>query len=309
MSDILWLTQNIRETSAHIAQLEKAILDNPEESGLVFNLRSIQKRFNSLQNEFAEETNKEFLDICSYRIIADEDAEYPLSAVGAALSGFQSVIEIFLDAALTGPKTRARVSSETASLASLNFAYSYPGSLGFVLTIPNERLLLVESELDMAIANAFKVITASSTNQLAEFAHEVGVASIRRIYDWASNYAKYNWSAEIEWKRGTEVRDSLLAQAPLLQRLTYLIEQTSDETEDRVSISGKLVGIDEKLRTFHLEVPEGEDPDIKGHVSDSISFDPPISVPRNVRADLMKRVKVHYAYEQEEKYWELVGLK
>lgn len=57
MSDILWLTENIRDTSAHIAQLERTILQNPGEAGLAINLRSLQKRLGTLEGEFAQQAN------------------------------------------------------------------------------------------------------------------------------------------------------------------------------------------------------------------------------------------------------------
>ena len=174
------------------------------------------------------------------------------------------------------------------------------------MTIPNERLLLVESDLDLAIEQVFDVMKATDSGQIADISHVIGVAGIRSFYNWARHHARYGLSAEMKWKRGHKVRSESYARADELQRVSDLIDQISERSEESVLLSGTLVGVDQSLKTFHMIPPQGGE--IKGYFAEGFSFAEPVMIPSFIQATLIKYVFLHYSIEKEETRWELQGL-
>lgn len=303
MSALASIAKSIQETNAQLATLQRELASHPHERSLLVNIRALEKRVRMLEARFEELAKNQYLDICDYRLIAAIPDRYPIAAVGTALSTFQNMVTVFFDAIKTGPKTRARVAADVAELASMNLGYTYAGSLGFTLTVPNERLLLVGSDLDLAIERAFQVINATEIDDIAALAREVGVASIRSAYGWAKHHARFQMSADIEWKRGSEVRNRTTAHSEQLARLADLIEKTSEVTQEQVTLVGTLVGVDTHLGTFHFEPETGES--IRGRLAETFGVENPVRIPSVVTVELSKRTKVHYSIEKEEITWEL----
>lgn len=307
MSAISKLAIDLRDTSTQIARMEREIAAHPEQSGLVFSLKSLQKRLRILEERFAELSKESLLDVVDYRIVPAREGRYPIAAVGQSLTSFQEMVTVFFDAVKTGPKIRSRISADIAELSTMDFGYAYSGSLGFALTIPNERMLLIESDLDRAVERTFQVIHALETKDLAALANEVGVASIRRAYSWAKVHAKHGMSVEIKFKRGVEIKNRTIIEAQQLTRLTELIEQTSDVTREPVTLTGILVGIDETDWDFHFKPETGEE--IRGKLAEAFTFERPISIPSAaLTVRLVKKTVVHYAIDKEDISWELEGI-
>jgi hypothetical protein len=307
MTSLASLARDLRDTTAEIARIERAISSHPAEKGLLVNLAALQKRMRVLELQFAEFSKNDFLDICDYRLIPHSPGNYPISAVGSVLVTFQHMVTVFLDAIKSGPKLRARISPDVASSSSMNFGYSFSGSLGFTMTVPNDRLLAVDSDLDMAIERAFQVVNARETSDIAVLAKEIGVASVRSAYTWAKHHAKYQLSAAIDWKRGQQVRNHTFLEAEQLARVAALIEQTSETTEERLTLPGILEGVNTTRRTFQFGPVEGDE--IQGRISENLSFERPFEVPSAVVIDVIKRTKVHYSIDKEEINWELIDWK
>ena len=179
MSVLLDLRDRLQETHVAIARVEAAVVQHPDDETLALTIESLRQRHRELDIAFSEAANIEHVDICSYRLIADESDRFSVSAMTTTLSAFQSLVTVVYDALKTGAKVRARPSAEIVEQSTFDFEYAYPGSLGFVLTMPNERLLIGESDLDQAISWIFKMMKAESTEEVARFARQVGVASIR----------------------------------------------------------------------------------------------------------------------------------
>ena len=90
-------------------------------------------------------------------------------AITKSLATFQELVTAIFDAFKTSPKLRAKISAEIVAQSTLNFGYAYPGSLGFVLTMPNDRLLIGESELDRAFQTIFAMTKAEQSAEVASY--------------------------------------------------------------------------------------------------------------------------------------------
>ena len=67
----------------------------------------------------------------------------------------------------------------------LDFAYSYSGSLGFVFSVPNDRMLVGESLFDMAMGAFMDLPRVESSESVSIFAKKYGTAPVRLAFQWA----------------------------------------------------------------------------------------------------------------------------
>ena len=172
--------------------------------------------------------------------------------------------------------------------------------------MPNERLLVGGSDLDIAMELMFQIFKSESPEQVRDLAARAGIPAVRKIHDWAREHAQYDMSVEIKWQRKSKVRASVLVQAAELKRLQDVIESTHETEVEDVEVSGILFGLDTDDRTFHMKFPESED--IQGRLSDEFVYDPKFALERTYIAQLEKSSTIYYAYEREQLHWILKGL-
>jgi hypothetical protein len=306
MSRILDLFSEMREIEAELRRLEEAVAQHPQYESLTLDLLSLQKRQNQLRQEFEEVTNEQQVDVVNHLLQPGSHAKVSLRALTSTLDRFQAAISTTLDAVKNGIKQRGRLAPGIAELSSFDFGYSFDGSVGIVLTIPNDRLLFGESDLDRAIELFFAAAKAESREQLLEFAKAAGIPAVRRLYEWSQAHTTNNVSADIQWRRKDAIRSRVTVEPPTLERLEEIIEETSDVSTEAVTVVGKLVGLDTALKTFHLESPGSED--VKGGWAEAFVYSRNFALDEIYKAELVKRSIVYYAYEREDTHWELVRL-
>lgn len=306
MSRITEIIADLRENSAAIERLEGNIGKNPDAKGLTITMGSLLKRRSVLEGQFEEVTNRDFVDIVNYRIIPEDMERLPLRAVTGALDRFQAAVSTIFDALKTGPKKRTRLSADVLAQTGFDFGYTYAGSLGVVLSIPNERLLLGESDLDVAVEMFFAATKTKSREEIVQFAERAGIPSVRRLYEWSIAHSNYGLSAAIEWRRKDDIRRQFEVEPAALATLQQVIEETSEVDEESVETTGVLVGLDTTLKTFHLLVPDAED--IKGSWSEDYSYSPEHVLNVRYVVKMTKKSVVYYAYEREEVSWSLISL-
>ena len=307
MADLLDILRKLKDTEAALAQMRDAAARHPDRRSVVATVTTLQKRYHRLEGEFAKATDKQHLDVCSYRLIPEHGESYPLWALTSTLADFQDALTLIYDAIKTGQrKERASWGADIGQETALNFGYSFAGSLGFVFTLPNERMLLVESTMDMAFRQLFEMVQTDSSDQLARHAKKLGVAPIRKLYKWATDHLESGLSVDIKWRRNEEIRASLVLQQPELARLREVISQTSEETEERLIIRGTLLGADLVTRAFRFDPETGED--IRGRLADTLEVKDELRLGHVYSVSLIKRVKKHYSTETEDVVWLLTKL-
>lgn len=311
MSALLEITEKLQDTQAAIRQLEQAIARQAPTPSVIATLNSLQKRQGDLEARFAEAAAAESRDVCSYRLFPDqkEEAQPTLRAFTKTLLDFQTLFTQVYDAIKSGqPKERTRVTAEVAAETAFGFGYSFTGSLGAVLTLPNERFLFpeVESDIDQAINTVFDLVKAEKPQDIAAYAKQLGAAPIRTLYNWVSDQVISGLSSSIEWKREQQVRSHLLVQFPELAELKRAIEASSDEETEELTLTGLLVGLDVSSRTFHMSFEEGED--IRGKMAQSIGLEHTVELPRAYTAKIIKTRKIYYSTDTENVYYFLESL-
>lgn len=294
------IAENLRDTQAAITQLERAFLRQTPPPGMLANLDSLRRRQESLEVQFAAATATEQIDVCNYRLFRGEiERDSPtLGAFTKTLFDFQSLFTLIFSAIQAEkPKQFSRVSAEDADSTAFGFAYSFTGSLGVALTLPNDRLLFGGTHIDEAIETIFKMAKSRTSDEIAEYAKSLGAAPIRCLYNWVSTQVSAGLNAHVEWKRDNKTKLELLIQLPELRLLKEIIESVSEEKEETIILTGLLVGFDAKTRNFHMTFESTDD--IRGKTSEAIAKDTTVEIPKLYTAKLTKTTKVLYSTEKE----------
>lgn len=305
MSDLLDIQGKLQDTAAMLAQLERDFARRPGSLGVQLNIESLEKRKQKLEAELSSATAALGLEVCSYRLLPSQNRA-KLSGVTGALGQYQSLLSLFYDAIRNGPKQTAKVSADAAAHTALDLAYVFTGSIGFVLTVPNETTLFDNTTIDESIRLTFEIPKATRPEDILTFARKLGPAPIRAVYKWADAHVKGLLGADIEWRRGERMRQRGLIQWQEFERLQRTILETSDEISENFSVIGELVGTDVTKKTFHLRPGDGGD--IRGSSGDVISQSRSVEVPRLYKAKIRKTTKIHYSTEQEDVSYELLEL-
>lgn len=295
MTALLEIQEKLLDTSATLSRLEHLLVSHPHSEPLLGNLETMRKRHRILEDAFLAEADKVEVDVCTYRIIP-EQGRANISALGKILDGFQLAFSLTYGALKEGPKKRAVLNQESRENTALGFSYSFSGSIGFVMTLPNERLLVGETRVDEAMRLVLQMAKSTTSQEILDFAKKLGAPPIRALYKWADEHASNQFGAEIEWRRTEQIRSNLFIQQPQLEQLREVIEKTSDETEEEINAVGNLIGADVKRRTFHLEMAGGE---IRGTFADAISTEQTVELPKQYAVKICKRTRIIYSTGEE----------
>jgi hypothetical protein len=297
MSEIEGLTRRIQDTNEAIARLERSMVDRPELPSLLTNMSSLRKLYANLEAEFRQAADSLGVDVCRYRLFVDGE-EPTLPGIASALNDFQTMFSLVYAAITDGPKATGHLGAEAAKDTTFGFSYSFSGSTGVVLTLPNQRLLFdeVSTALDKAMAEVFTMAKASTPDHVRDFARRLGAAPVRALYRWANDHVRSRLGAEIAWQRSERVRASVFVQQPELERLRDAIVVTSDKVVTTLVTAGELVGADIPARTFHLKVGNL---DMKGRFVDAISEQHSVTLPKPYKATVQVTTQINYSTERE----------
>lgn len=293
MSELIDVLGKIQDTVSAIERTERAIINYPDTASLRINLQSLQERQKALEDAFSIISSKERLDICTYRLFTEQDQQIAVKSLSKTLLDFQNLFSVVYDAIKHDrPKERGYVGSESINATTFNFAYTVPGSVGVVLTMPNERLLSGDTLLDQTMKTVFEMANVATSEEVRVFADMLGVAPIWKMYEWAVDQSNAGLGSEIQWSRENKVKARLFKQKPEFEALGNTIQSTSKESEEIVNVIGQLKGADVTNHTFHLEFGKKH---IKGKMSESIGIRDTVELPKPYKATIKIITTVNYA--------------
>lgn len=294
------LTVLLQETAQEIFAARTALGERPDDFAAQINLLSLEKRQASLQDQFDEAAATEQVEVLRYRMVT-KGVEAPVKSVGDLISSFQRSFSVVYDALATNVrKTRARIGDESAKASTLSFAYAFPGSLGFALTLPRD-LTLLETKHNAAMRAIEDICKVATSEDIREFADHYGIASVRSLFQWFDAISKTELDSEIEWKARDGERERFMVQVPDARAIRNLIDSTSEvETTDK-HYWGTLIAYDSVRRTFRFAVADRKA--IGGRVTDSISDK--LIVPERYNATIRVSTISRYSTEEKEEQFEL----
>ncbi|HEY6180794.1 MAG TPA: hypothetical protein VIW67_01040 [Terriglobales bacterium] len=298
MSALLEIIEKIRDTETAISMAERSLRSDPSSETAEIMAKSFLKRQAELKEELSQCAKQNVLDICSYRLFSENEAAIKITSLANVLFDFQSLFTTVVDAIKNGPKLRAKPEATLVSMTSFDFGYCFNGSAGIVMTMPDELILIGETDFDRAIQALFAMAKSNTSEELATFAKTLGVASVRKMHRWTIDHLHDRTGADIKWVKDKEVKHQLFIQPQELETLQRVIEETSEEVEEIATLTGKLVGLDVDLKRFHMTF-EGAN-DIKGEISPAIGTSKTLEVPKLYTVEVLVKKKIKFSTETEE---------
>jgi hypothetical protein len=198
------------------------------------------------------------------------------------LGEFQKVFTNVYHALKNGPKLTSKVSADTTNATAFGFAYTFPGSVGVMMTLENERVLsITKTDLDDAMARTMELLSATQSRQLQGMADIVGLPALRHAHQWALANSQAGFGAEIVWQREKAVRQRVRVQQQEIVHLADVIRGVT--AKEDTTVIGDLIEVNVTDKTFRMSV-EGET--ISGAFTTAISAENPAQLPKRYRATL-----------------------
>ena len=310
MSRLEELQRELQSAAAAVAHAERTLAAHPTTPSVAATLRTIKKRRENLEEQFFAAAKAQGLDVCGYRIELD-DRPATISGMTAVLSAFQKVFTSVYDAIERGPKLTSKASAETTDATAFGFAYTYPGSVGVMMTLANNPELFDASKLDEAMKKTLELIHADDPTKVQALTETLGVPAVRLAHLWASENIKAGFGADITWRRDDVVKAELRIQSQEIALLAATIKATIAKEE--VTIVGELTHVDTDQKKFRMSVTDAlhggvKDKNIHGLYDQAITSLHPAALPKVYRATLNVLQKVIVEDGQEETTYFLVRL-
>jgi hypothetical protein len=280
MSRLEDLQKELQRAAAAVVRAERTLAANPDVPSVAATLKTILKHQENLHEQFVAAAAEQGLDVCDYRI--ELDSKPPtITGMTAVLSTFQKVFTSVYNAKKHGPKLTAKVGAEIVAATELGFAYAYPGSLGIMMTLPNDRLLVGESDLDEAMGQTLELLGARDKTTVEALTEIVGLPAVRLAHQWATENAKAGYGADIKWQRKASVRKEVRLQRQEIAEVAASIREATKKEE--LVVLGELVDVSLSSHTFVMKL---HDRVIHGEFKDAINAKHPALLPTTYRATL-----------------------
>ncbi|MBZ9726815.1 hypothetical protein LB554_23005 [Mesorhizobium sp. CO1-1-11] len=297
MSDYSYVADRAKKAHASVSRLEAALQRAPQDRGLQINLASMRRLAEQARSDLNRLAAINHIEVCNYRLSPEFGDGYALEHVASSFLEYQLLFSQIYDAFANGPKSNAVIGAEAKAASTLDFAFSYSGSLGIVLLAKSERDF-IEGNLDKPIDALYQIMDVSDVDNVKDIANNLGRAVVKRVHDWSKATVKGGFAADIRWKRSDGVERGQVIARSKLEKIAEIIDRTSDEKTIPISVAGTLVGIDVNAKTFHFVVPDGES--YKGKLDDQFSLIAQNRVPAPYVADISMIERQHYATDVRE---------
>jgi len=303
LEDLIELMQG---TEAAIARLETAAHSHPGLPSVRAGLESWYKRRQNLQAELAAVAHESWVEVCRYRHFREDGGRPGMASLASALLHFQDLLTFVYDAVVRGPRKQPKITPDVVQATELGFAYSYSGSVGFALTLPSQRVLLEQSDLDRAMATIVQMAQSQTSDQIAEFARKLGPTPIRKMYRWLDDHVRAGSGTDIRWMNHESDRTTLFMQTDELERLQRVIKETSEPYVEQLVMTGQLVGADVSSHTFHMEFERAKS--IKGKMAERIGIASTVQLRQRYTATIIRTTVENYSLDADEVSYHLVSL-
>jgi hypothetical protein len=299
MSRLADLQKDLQGAAAAVAHAERTLAAHPNVPSVHATLQAIQSRRASLEEQFFAAADELGMDACGYRIEMEGDTA-SISGLTAVLGTFQKIFTTVYDALERGAKKKAAKNTEKAIAdTTLGFAYSFPGSVGVMMTLANDRHLF-GAKLDEAMEKTFDLIRAKEPQEIQLLTDQVGLPSVRLVHQWAEENVKAGFGANIVWQRDDLVKRGVRVQLPELALKAATLKAMS--AEETMVVVGELLDVKVSDHTFSMQL---SDKIIQGSFDKVISSQRPVKVPKAYQATLkiLQKVVVDEGGEEQIDYF------
>jgi hypothetical protein len=195
--------------------------------------------------------------------------------------------------------------------STLNYGYSYSGSLGIVMYAFNEELLPSGSTLDQAVHEVLSLTGETDLVAVREKADRFGKAAIRSFYSWTKTQTDAGMALDIKWKRGSEIKEGKIIQPEQLRVIQDIIKMAGDTRESPEVVNGLLVALNLTGKGyFKIVFPDESRDEISGSLDPEFSRRETHELPHHYEATLIRSLRsTLYADDEDKPTWRLIQLK
>ena len=298
--------EHLAEADVVAGELRALRESRPEDLATAVNLESVLRRRGDLEHELRALLSWQQLELVTYRVEQFDGSDAPAAAVASSILTFQALITSAFDALRAGPKRTYQPSSENQRLSALQFGRAPGAREAIQLTIPNERLLGVETVLDMALDLVFELFAARGKVLIRNLAARVGIATVTAARAWAENAVQHGLTTAITWHRPSDKPRTVAFSHSEALLFRTAIDAVADDTVQPRREECELVSIDESARTFRLVLANGTM--VAGDLTDSFPPGGHWTTRRWYVADLLRADRIRYGSGAEDVRWSLRGL-
>jgi hypothetical protein len=306
MTDIIEIQEKLIDTNRILARLASEASQFAGSEAFVQELRSIERRRDKLERLLYEAATACGREVCEYRFEPVGSGRLTATGLAETIGAFQQLLGVTYEAVRWGARQTAHISSEASRASNLDFGYTMAGSVVFVFTVPVEPDLFNDATISDAVREVFGASKADGAEEIRRIAARLGAAPVKALYNWAYAHAQHKLAVDIVWEPGKTQAERVELHIKDFVRIVEAIGETSADTAEEITITGKLVGADFKSRKFNIEL------DTQGNIRGDLggAIGPSQEVVLNVRyhARLSKITWVKSATEKEQVSYTLLGL-
>lgn len=307
MSGLDSLLDRLRQAYASIAEIEQAALRAPGDQYVLANLASLKADVGDLEDQWRTLAALQQTEVCRYRLVPSGNVGYILSDVTRSLLDFQGLFSQIYDAFVRGPKRRARLTDDLLGETRFNFGFSYPGSLGVVLTVQGEPGIF-EDKYDRSIDALMQIAHVSDEDAVRDMSRTLGGAVVKRAFDWSRVNLSAGYTVDIGWTTAKGYSKGGVIDVSTFGRIVEIIGRTSDIERETIRIPGVLIGIDAKAKRFRFVSYEGNGPPYAGTLSETFPLKSVWSINTSYTAQITVETIVDYATQVEREVYRLNSL-
>ena len=145
---------------AKVAAIENALRHSPGDNGAPrITLNSAKRVADRTEEELDSVSESAQVDLCRYKVVQRADLPFGAAKFANSISAYQDLFTALVDRFQTGKKSQAKYTDAIKNMSELNIAYTFPGSLGVLFAIGNDRDMFAHGKLD-DVVSAFDSILA-----------------------------------------------------------------------------------------------------------------------------------------------------
>jgi hypothetical protein len=298
MTTVNPILQDLQDTDQALHQLEADGARRRDDEITRINREAITRRRRDLERRLDVALKCGQTDLLEYRLRQGQRQSCSIRALATSVLLLQDIVTATFDAICDAPKLRYAPSFTNVDRSSLECTVLSNGPVAVVsLTIPNDKLLGIESDLDAAFDVIFQLLEVQTARDLRDIARRVGISPIAGIHAWAANSAKLGLATSLTWAKAILPRRLVDISSRRAEFLVDLIALTRDEFVDDVATACRLVGIDDGTSRFRMVTMDGTE--IAGHLADGFPRGRKWTINGWYEAAITRHTEIDYATGEE----------
>ncbi len=306
MSDYAFVADRAKKVFASVSRLESRLAERPSDRAVQINLSAMRKLAIQVREEMERLAALNQMEICQYRIIPISENGYGLGRVSKSLLEYQNLFSQIYDAFKNGIKSKATFGADVIEESSLNFAYSYSGSLGVALLARSNRDFF-GGALDKSIDALYQILDIDDSFAVRDAAKTLGTSVIKRVHDWSLANVEGGFSTDIRWKKSDGKLFGQVIDRSRMERIVGFIDEASDKVTKREVFEGILVAVSLPGKTFQIVIPNADT--YSGKFADGLNLPNEMTVGRMYSATVEIVEVFYYATQATKRTVSLIELK